>query len=240
MKYIIRLDDACETQDRKKWDRIITILEKYEIKSIIGVIPNNEDDDLIYDLVDESFWDKVREWDHDGHVIALHGYNHKHISTDGGINPIHNRSEFAGVELKIQEQKIEKGYSILLKNKIKPKLFYAPSHTYDKNTLNAIKKHTDIRVISDTFTLTPYKKFGFVFLPQQVGSVSYIPFGLITFCYHPNTMNENSFTHLEYFLLKNHNKFVSFDDINLDRIRAYSFLDKIISNLYFIFRRIFR
>lgn len=37
---ILRLDDACEKRDLVKWDRIEVILDKYQIKPIVGVIPH--------------------------------------------------------------------------------------------------------------------------------------------------------------------------------------------------------
>ena len=44
MKYLIRLDDACETMDLNKWLRMESLLSKYNVKPLIAVIPNNEDD----------------------------------------------------------------------------------------------------------------------------------------------------------------------------------------------------
>jgi hypothetical protein len=41
--YLVRLDDASEYMDDKKWKKIFDILSKYSIKPIIGVIPNNEE-----------------------------------------------------------------------------------------------------------------------------------------------------------------------------------------------------
>ena len=46
VKYIIRLDDACDTQDMQKWNEIEKILNEFSIKPIVGVIPNNQDEQL--------------------------------------------------------------------------------------------------------------------------------------------------------------------------------------------------
>ena len=45
--YLIRLDDASEYMDLEKWTRISNLLDKYGIKPIFGIIPNNRDDTLI-------------------------------------------------------------------------------------------------------------------------------------------------------------------------------------------------
>ena len=48
VKYIVRLDDACETHNISKWTAIEKILDQYSIKPIVGVIPSNEDKKLQY------------------------------------------------------------------------------------------------------------------------------------------------------------------------------------------------
>lgn len=40
-----------------------------------------------------------------GWIIALHGYEHVFETTSGGINPVNNKSEFAGVNLEKQKKK---------------------------------------------------------------------------------------------------------------------------------------
>lgn len=59
--YIIRLDDACEKRDIKKWDRIEKILDKYNVKAIVGIIPNCKDPDMDKYLIDDDFWKLVKK-----------------------------------------------------------------------------------------------------------------------------------------------------------------------------------
>lgn len=106
-KYLIRLDDACPTMDSVKWEKMLDILDRYEVKPMVGIIPHNEDPKLHIDVEDPNFWQKARDWDKKGWAIALHGYNHCYISGKGGINPLWNRSEFAGVSFEIQCKKIK-------------------------------------------------------------------------------------------------------------------------------------
>ncbi|QUC68214.1 DUF2334 domain-containing protein [Aristaeella hokkaidonensis] len=230
--YLIRLDDASEYMDLEKWVRIYNLLAKYDIKPIVGIIPNNRDDCLISKYkYNATFWDMIHDWVAEGWTPAMHGYEHRYITKDGGINPIHKRSEFAGLTFEKQAEKIRKGYEILLKHGITPDIFFAPSHTFDENTLKAIKIETPIRIISDTIALDIYKDDGFWFIPQQSGSVRKLPFKIVTFCYHPNMMNEQSFNKLEAFIIKQSNKFVDFQSL-LFSDRKKTKLDKILNYMY--------
>ena len=54
--YLIRLDDACPTMNRRKWQRIEDILDRYGVKPMVGVIPANADPKQIIDEPDRHFW----------------------------------------------------------------------------------------------------------------------------------------------------------------------------------------
>lgn len=240
-KYLIRLDDACPYMDREKWQRMEDILDKYTIKPLVGIIPANADPQTMIAPEDTHFWDKARSWEKKGWSIALHGYDHICISGCGmkGLNPFWKRSEFAGLTLEKQREKILKGYSILKEHDFNPKYFFAPSHTFDLNTLEALRQETDIRIISDTIGRYPYRKDDFVFIPQISGHCSKMPLvGIYTFCFHPNTMNDASFGALENFLKLYHNQFVDWD-IDVSKInRSKRLLDSLLSWLFFKYRQI--
>jgi predicted deacetylase len=239
INYLLRLDDACPTMDKAKWDKIEIMLDKYSIKPIVGIIPENKDAELEIDKADPSFWEKASAWQEKGWTIALHGYDHLCLSTDGGINPVHKRSEFAGVSLKNQEDKIEKGLSVLQKHNLTPEYFFAPSHTFDENTLKALVNKTEIRKISDTFARTPYKRGEIIFFPQQFGYFRNIKIpGYWTFCFHPNTMNLEDINTFGKFIQQNQALFISFESIDLKFVKTLSILDKVFQFLYFIKRKI--
>ena len=233
--YLMRLDDASEYMDIKKWTRIETLLDKYNIKPIYGIIPSNEDPELLkYGKVDD-FWKLMKNWQNKGWTPALHGYTHVFESEDGGINPVNKRSEFAGVLLERQKEKIKNGYEILKKNKIETKIFFAPAHTFDKNTLIALKEESSIRIISDTVSNDVYFNDGFYFIPQQSGVCRKLPFKIVTFCYHLNIMEDDDFDRLEKFLELYGTCFVSMDQIKLHK-KKRSLLDLILKELYFMRR----
>lgn len=240
-KYLIRLDDACPTMDRAKWQRMFDILDRYDVKPMVGIIPHNEDPKQRIDAPDAGFWNKAKQWEQKGYAIALHGYNHCYISDKGleGLNPLWSRSEFAGVPLDVQKQKIRDGFEILSEHGVKPKYFFAPSHTFDENTLKALKECTDIRIISDTIATEPYRKGDFVFLPQLGGHCVEMKIkGIWTFCLHPSTMTEEQFVVTEDFLRIYKKKFISFDAIDTKNVRGKNLFSQLLSWAYFIKRKI--
>lgn len=232
-KYIIRLDDACEKMDVEKWDRMEKLLDKYKVKPLVGVIPHCEDPMMDKYESDAEFWNKVGIWKNKGWTIAMHGYNHVYSTTCGGINPVNKRSEFAGLSYEDQAEKIERGWEILNGNGFHPEVFFAPSHTFDENTLKALKEKTTIRVISDTIANDVYKKDDFWFIPQQSGNVRKLPLKTVTFCYHPNTMTDKSFEILEAFLNSYQNRFTEYSELNLKK-RNISLWDRLLQKIYFL------
>lgn len=232
-QYYLRLDDASDYMNLMKWRRLEELLDKYGVKPIFGIIPKNADESLVstYER-NPNFWSLVHSWMEKGWIPAMHGYEHRYLTKDGGINPVNKRSEFAGLSYGEQAEKIRRGYKILLEHGIKPEIFFAPSHTFDENTLEAIKNETPIRVISDTIAWDVYKKGDFWFIPQQSGSVRKLPFKTVTFCYHPNTMTDIGFSRLEKYLFTSGISNISVLSIK-DSERGFSIIDRLLGKLYY-------
>lgn len=240
-KYFIRLDDACPYMDAKKWQLMEDILDKYGVRPLVGIIPANADPKTMIDPEDPLFWDKAHRWKDKGWEIALHGYDHVCVSEGGmkGLNPMWKRSEFAGLPLEIQREKIKKGYAILESNGLLPKYFFAPSHTFDENTLEALYQESDIRVISDTIALRPYKKKQFYYIPQITGHCVKMPLiGTFTFCFHPNTMKDGDFNSLENFIIDNKASFIPFSGLNYTQVGSKRLIDRVLSICFFSFRKL--
>jgi len=234
MGYYIRLDDACEKRNINSWNKIEMLLDKYDIKPLVGVIPNCEDTMMDEYEVDESFWNRVIKWGQKGWIIAVHGYNHVCITNEGGLNPVNRRSEFAGVPLDVQKEKIKRAVAIFKEHEVEPKIFFAPSHTFDENTLEALRTCSNIRCISDTIANKPYNQYGFNFIPQQSGTVRKLPLNTVTFCYHPNTMKAEDFEKLENFIKSNREDFQAYKVINTNR--KLNLWDLFLRKLYFLRR----
>ena len=233
MTYYMRLDDACEKRNIPNWERMEALLDRYGIAPLVGVIPHCEDPDMADYPVDPKFWDvTVPRWVQKGWVLALHGWNHVCITDQGGLNPAQKRSEFVGVSLDVQKQKIADGVRAFHEHGFDPAVFFAPSHTFDENTLEALRQCSDIRIISDTIASSPYTQYGFTFIPQQSGVVRKLPFDTVTFCYHPNVMQEADFARLEDFLAENEKLFRNFEAKPSTRKR--SLYDNVMRTLYHI------
>lgn len=240
-QYLMRLDDACPTMDHEKWGRLEVIFDKHGIRPMVGIVPDNQDITLICQDPEPGFWELVRSWQAKGWAIAMHGVEHRYVSEKGlqGMNPMWRRSEFAGVPLEEQKSKIRKGISALKEKEIDPHYFFAPSHTFDENTLLALREETDIRIISDTIANMPYFHKGFALVPQVCGRprIMHVP-GIWTFCLHPNTMKNADFELVDEFLKTHSRDFISWGGLDLTNLRGKNLFSRIMSFLFFGYRRI--
>lgn len=230
--YLLRLDDASEYMNIENWIRIKEITDRYGVKPIYGIIPNNQDPDLLrYNNV-KCFWKLMKNWKDDGWVPALHGYTHVFETKEGGINPVNGKSEFAGLTIEKQRDKIRKGFQTLKRYDLEPTIFFAPAHTFDLNTLKVLYEETSIRIISDTIARNIYYKEPFYFIPNQCGHARKLPFNIVTFCYHPNIMCDEDFIKLDRFLKTNGQYFTTYSEKMLIK-RKKDILDRLLEMLYF-------
>lgn len=240
-QYLIRLDDACPTMDHEKWGRLEALFAEFDIRPMVGVIPDNQDESLVCQAAAPTFWEHAAAWQEKGWAIAMHGVEHLYVSEKGlqGMNPMWRRSEFSGVPLEKQREKIRKGIAILKEKKITPRYFFAPSHTFDENTLEALQEETDIRVISDTVANKPYRYRGFVFVPQVCGHprIMHLP-GIWTFCLHPNSMKDSDFESLRCFLEARPHFFITWDELDFTDLRGKNLMSRVLSFLFFRYRSI--
>ena len=237
--YIIRLDDASEYMDVAKWESVADVIKKHGVKPIFGIIPNNSDSKMVGAYrFNESFWGLANQWIEQGWIPALHGYDHHYISNQGGINPVNNYSEFAGVSFEEQSRKIREGYNILSSHGIQPEIFFAPAHTYDENTISALKNETPIRCISDTVAWSVYKKDDIVYIPLLAGRIRNIPIKTATFCYHPNTMTEKDIDKLDKDLTRYAALFSDSDIFSGNR--KYTVADALLQFSYFRYRKLIK
>lgn len=234
LKYIIRLDDACPYMKKAKWNRIEELLDKYNIKPIVGIIPKCEDEEFKKNPYIKDFWTKYAlNWQNKKWIIAQHGLNHK-LSKDV-------RTEFENISYSEQLRILEKGYKILKDNNITPVCFFAPNHTFDDNTIKALVELNNIKFISDGYAIYPYRYKKMLFFPSVFDTPHKIlPFGVWTFVYHPNNMEEKDFKYLEDFIKKNKANFNFNLDFIIDKYdnRKRSILDWMIEKLIFIFRKV--
>lgn len=239
-RYYVRLDDAHAKMDIKKWKRVISILDNFGVKAIIGVIPNNKDSEI--DVLEYSinFWNVVKEWNENGHIIALHGLNHLKHTTNPGLIPKNKRSEFAGLDIELQTKKIAKGIEYFKENGFEVKIFIPPFHSFDRNTIVALLKY-NIDVLYDGISFYPYEKDKILFFPQQYNKFKKRRKGCWTTCLHPSSMTSLNFKDMETFISENkhdfHNDF--FETVKKYRNRKVTFKDMIFYKIYFLRRQIY-
>ncbi|MDB4984647.1 MAG: hypothetical protein JWM20_826 [Patescibacteria group bacterium] len=234
-RYLIRLDDACHTMDLAKWEQLETVFKEFGIRPIVGVIPNNRDKDFFLRpaLSDSQFWNRIKDWRQAGWDIAMHGYEHILIPTGArSLVNLNARTEFAGLPYGVQEEKIRKGWEIFRAQGIEPKIWIAPAHSFDNETLRALANMTSIRIVSDTFAFGTYGCNGFSFIPQQLWKFVFFKRGTWTICLHPNSMNDKDFDRLYDALAKHHELFISVSDLDM-RSRPRSLFEKIIERFWF-------
>ena len=140
MKISIRMDDITPDMDWNKFERFKAILDKHEVKPLIGVVPDNKDKKLQIDAPRKAFWEYVKMLQNEGWVVAMHGLTHVYSNRECGMFPIGDKSEFAGLPYEKQDEMIREGKRILKGHGIITDFFMAPSHSYDRNTLKALKK----------------------------------------------------------------------------------------------------
>lgn len=163
-KILVRFDDICPTMDYNQWNRAIDIIDKYNIKPLIGVIPHCEDTDLFINDENTEFWDYIKKLQSKGYVIAMHGYNHVCDNNSHGIVNNRSGSEFAGYSYSEQYYKIKKGKEIMEEKGLHTDIFFAPRHSYDFNTLCALKDNGFI-YISDGKSYKPIIRKGVECIP---------------------------------------------------------------------------
>ena len=201
-KIAIRIDDITPEMDWVKFHRFEKMLDKYGICPLIGVVPENKDpklkgaDGLRNPAFDneEAYKNWLDAKQKQGWMIAMHGYDHVYVTKQGGLFPLNDFSEFAGVAYAKQKEKLEQGVHRLEKLGIKPEIFMAPGHSFDKNTLRALKE-CGFRFVTDGFGDAPYLREGLIFLPisflrkQELKKEN----GVTTFVVHTWDMSEEEF-----------------------------------------------
>ncbi|MBQ0043376.1 MAG: DUF2334 domain-containing protein [Lachnospiraceae bacterium] len=209
---LIRLDDITPTMNWENFNYIRQIFERLDVKPIIGVVPDNQDPKLDYGVAQPSFWEIVKELQEKGWTIAQHGYRHVYEETGcQGILHVKHDSEFAGIPFEEQRIRLQSGKEILQSHGITATMFMAPAHSYDKNTLKALKE-LGFESMTDGYAESPYRYKGLKFIPCRTDK-PVKPKVVDTICLHINGMKKEEFDKLEKYIAKNRKMFVSADDI---------------------------
>ena len=211
MKIAIRMDDITPDMDWAKFLRFKELCDLYQVKPLIGVVPYNQDEMLQIDTPREDFWEYIQELQKNGWMIAQHGYCHIYSTKKMGLFPLNQISEFAGISYENQLQTLKKGKEILESKGIYTDIFMAPAHSYDKNTIRALKE-LGFRKITDGFGKQPYVWKAVQFYPisyKQSSSLKQSK-GYTTFVVHTNTMDEADFERYDKLFREYQNRLIDY------------------------------
>ena len=100
----------------------------------------------------------------------------------------------------------------LKKNNINIKTFFAPNHTYDETTFTALKQ-SGINEVIDGYGLLPYTYKQIRFIPQLFYKTVMLPIGIQSTQLHINYWDEKDFKKFEKFIVNNHKKIYSYNEV---------------------------
>jgi len=214
LKTAVRLDDITPDMDYGKFYKMKQILDTYQIKPLIGVVPFNEDNNLMHSPKHEDFAGFLQGLVAEGWVVALHGYKHLYSTNKGGLFPLNLFSEFAGVCLEKQDEMLAKGKEQFKKWGVDTTIFMAPGHTFDNNTLKALRKN-GFTYVTDGFGKRPYLRKGLVFLPIAIKQSDCYKDkqAYTTLVYHTNTMDEKDFERCKKLFEDNKESLIPYEEM---------------------------
>lgn len=218
-RILIRIDDVCPTMDYDKFMERIRFFRELEIKPLLGVIPDCEDESLRYGEI-HDFWEMIRGFAEEGYPIAMHGYKHVYTTHKRGLVCFRKLSEFSGLPYETQLEMLQSGRRILEEKGIHTQWFMAPGHSYDRQTVRALYE-AGFRYVSDGRSSMPYYLKGIKFIPAT--SIWMSPFcgKIVTLCLHPNTDTERSYQKVKTFIQQNRSLVYSFSDAEQWSARPY-------------------
>lgn len=191
-RFLFRMDDITPTMDWERFWALLRLFQRYRVKPLLGIVPDNHDHKLDRQKPHPNFWEIMNLLvERNLADIAQHGY--QHILERDSAHPLLNapesrhyqRSEFAGYSFQEQLEKIQNGREVLRSHGLLTDYFFAPNHSFDFTTLSALKS-AGFTAVSDGCALRPYRARGLVFIPQQLWHPIWMPTGTFTICLHSN------------------------------------------------------
>ena len=178
MKITIRMDDITPDMDWAKFLRFKELCDLYQVKPLIGVVPANQDTMLHIEKPRIDYWEYLHTLQSEGWCIAQHGCTHIYNTHKKGCFPLNALSEYAGNSYEEQYASLEKGQKILKGHQIDTDIFMAPAHSYDYNTLKALRelgftKITTFVVHANTMNDQDFARYEQMFAQHKDKFISY-------------------------------------------------------------------
>lgn len=205
MKVTFRIDDVSLYMNWEIFNDLIELFNKKKIKPLLGLIPDNQDPELRKYPYNTNGWNEIAELVKNGWMVSQHGYQHIYSTEDSGLLRINKYSEFAGVDFSKQYAMISQGKKLLAQRGFHSDIFMAPAHSYDENTILALKQ-LGFRYVTDGYSLFPYERHSLKFIPCQSSRPIKGLFGIQTICLHPNTMSRSDLDTINRWITENTHK----------------------------------
>lgn len=188
--FVLRFDDICPTMQWDTWSKIEAALIEHNIKPVLAVVPDNQDQVLQVAPPMDDFWQRVRRWQELGWTIALHGYKHLYVAKAGGLVSRRKKSEFASLSASVQEEKLRKGMEIFAREGVKTRTWIAPGNAFDETTVSLLPKF-GIDIVSAGWFWGPFMgPYNTIWTPCQLSTLRSVPSGVWTVCYHHNSWTQ--------------------------------------------------
>lgn len=213
MKIAVRMDDITPDMDWESFRFFQRLFEEAGITPLLGIVPQNRDEALRVSEAREDFWAWMAKLSAQGYCLAMHGCYHVYTTGKGGLFPLNDRSEFAGLSYERQRELLAIGKEKLREQGIETDIFMAPAHSYDKNTLRALRE-LGFTKITDGFGRAPYRRCGLTFYP-----ISFLldkslrqKKGATTMVIHANTATEADRRRYERIFREHRGDLISYGD----------------------------
>jgi hypothetical protein len=198
--FILRFDDICPTMNWRAWLQVEESLREAEVGALLAIVPDNRDPKLEIASTATNF--------------GLHGYQHVYVTKKRGLVGRRALSEFAGLGVEEQRRKLTGGFQIFKREGVRPTVWVAPGHTFDKITVSILPE-VNIHIISDGFFRFPHRDGkGVYWIPQQLWSLRPVPSGVWTVCYHVNEWGQAELQQFREGLLRWKERVSSVEDIH--------------------------
>ncbi|MCH5248414.1 MAG: DUF2334 domain-containing protein [Lachnospiraceae bacterium] len=232
MKIAVRMDDITPDMNWENFNFFLALFEKTGITPLLGIVPDNKDDSLSRETSHEDFYEFMKTLEKKGFTLAMHGCHHVYSTKNGGLFPLNKYSEFAGLPYDRQKELLRYGKEKLKANGIETDIFMAPAHSYDTNTLKALKE-LGFAKITDGFGKHPYIYRGLVFYPisfRLAGSFKKKT-GVTTMVIHANTVNETARADYEKLFKEQGKNMISYSEYLAMRPAKRNFLGMLVENV---------
>ena len=116
---------------------------------------------------------------------------------------------------------IEEGKRILKNNGLNTNIFFAPAHSYDKNTVLALREN-GFKIMSDGRSYYPYNWLNIKFIPVRYFGLDIKQHnGIFTIALHPSKCTNFTFIKLERFMESNTDEIYPYEDIIDEECKSF-------------------